>query len=350
MRLTTKDIHDQVAELGIRLGFHPTREVADSILRLRLDDAYRPRIDLMWSLPLDEPKQRALSRVLGREMADVTHLPIVGIEIEGTTPSTKEMASDVANLAALGAPLGLLIVSEEGEPHIYRRAARMVRTVRRSFGDLRVLPMEAGWLSDLVSRPWPTALATLPPQRSKAPAGGESLDWSQATRRLLREAGEAAGFVVAEPFTPGILEATYSWAAEHRSGGLRHTVEPMAGRQQAIAKAGEYLTACEIDLAWLMPLPVALGAFLAAVEKLDPCHREHGLLFSEVWTHCAVVAFELESSTGKHAGGGLLNLASYGVLGVAVTPNLQTEQRLAATLRTYQPTLGLRNVFVRSLP
>src|SRR5262249_43315465 len=142
------------ASLGDRLGFHATREVSDSILRLRLDDAYQPRIDLMWSLPLDAKKRSAITWVLGRDASEITHLPSVGVEIEGTTPTTKTIAADVANLAVLGAPIGLLIVAEGGEKNIYRRAARAIRTIRRSFGDLRVLPIEASWLDDLVARRW----------------------------------------------------------------------------------------------------------------------------------------------------------------------------------------------------
>jgi hypothetical protein len=121
----------------------------------------------------------------------------------------------------------------------------------------------------------------------------------------------------------------------------------VTGFREAMSKAEHYLAVSKIDLAWLLPLPLALSAFLARVEALDPHLRDHGLLFSELWTHCAVVAFELESTAGKHAGGGLLNLAAYGVLGVAVTPSARLARELQATLDRYRPTLGLRNVYVR---
>jgi hypothetical protein len=165
MLLATKEIHHRTANLGEALGFVVTREVSDSLLRLRLDDAYRPRIDLLWSVPLDPQKCQAIAWVLQRELVDVTHLPVVGIEVEGTTPTTKTMGADVANLAALGVPLGLLVVSEEGEKNIYRRAARAIRSVRRSFGDLRLLPVEAAPGSILCSRsPGPPACRRCPSQ------------------------------------------------------------------------------------------------------------------------------------------------------------------------------------------
>src|SRR5262245_3864747 len=137
MRSTTARIHNQVGSLGEALGFKVSREVNDSVLRLRLDDAYQPCVDLMWSVPLDEAKREALAWALNRETGEINHLPVVGIEVEGTTPTTKTLAADVANLAALGAPMGLLIVSEEGEKNIYRRAVRAIRSVRRAFGNLR---------------------------------------------------------------------------------------------------------------------------------------------------------------------------------------------------------------------
>lgn len=350
MLLATREIHRRAADLGKALGFVVTREVSDSLLCLWLDEAYRPRIDLMWSLALDGRKRQALAWVLERKLADVTHLPVVGIEVEGTAPTTKTMAADVANLAALGVPLGLLVVSEEGEKNIYRRAARAIRSVRRSFGDLRLLPLEAGWLDSLLLKEWPTGLSPIAAPKKCRPAGGETLAWSVATRDRLRSVGEQAGFVVAEPYTPTVLDAAFDLLCQQRARPLGHTCDPVAGTVKAMKKAADLYTGCKIDLAWLMPLPNALAAFLEAVFKHDACLRDEGIVFPKLWTHVPVVAFELESSGGKHAGGGLLNLSAYGILGVAVAPNSQVAGDIAAALRTYQPTLGLRNVFVRTVP
>jgi len=56
MLLATQEIHRRAAGLGKALGCVVTREMSDSLLRLRLDDTYRPRIDLLWSLALDDQK------------------------------------------------------------------------------------------------------------------------------------------------------------------------------------------------------------------------------------------------------------------------------------------------------
>ena len=105
MKSGTLALHDRLAVLGRSLGFDVEHEVSNSLLAIRLDRAYKPRIDLMWSLPLREQQCAALAWALGHDLTGVTHLPVVGIEVEGTTPSTKTMESDLANLTALGAPL-----------------------------------------------------------------------------------------------------------------------------------------------------------------------------------------------------------------------------------------------------
>lgn len=351
MNQQTKRIHDNAETLGKLLGFRAEREVSTSLLSLRLDDAYHPRIDLLWSLPLSVEQRRAIAWALGVDDAAterIKHLPVVGLEIEGTQPSTKTLEADIANLAALGAPLGLLVVSESGEPGIYRRAARAIRTTRRAFGDIAVLPVEASWLDEFESKNWPTRKLLPPKSSRKAPAGGETRKWSHASRTVLRRKGEEAGFVVAEDWIPPTLKATFEQRAQ--LGELTHTTDPRDGKRSPMRKAADYLIQCKIDSAWLLPLPQRLRTFLEKLDSLDPCNREHGLGFAELWSHIPVVAFELESGQGKHAGGALLNLAAYSVTGVLGTETHSAETALKRTLRTYQLALGLRNVFVRKVP
>jgi len=347
MRDETLKIHGLLEEIGAKLGFRASVEVRDSVLSLELDQAYNPQVDLMWSLGLSKPQSDAIARVLGRDAAKLAHLPVVGIEVEGTSPTTKTMASDVANIAALGTRIGLLVVSEAGEKNIYRRAARAVRTLRRSFGDLNVVPVEASWLPALRRKRWSRSPGRLLPQPARAPAGGETKAWGKAARTYLRALGQGAGFVVAEPYIPVAPSMAFMEQLRLR-GELTHMVDPCNHTIRKMTKAADYLTACQIDLAWLLPLPAALQEFLEEVSRLDPCLREHGLLHPALHESLAVVGFELESDSGKHAGGGLLNLSAHCVAGVAVTPTERGAAELGATLRRYQPTLGLRNVRVRS--
>jgi len=348
MRPSTQAIHQQVVALGERLGFIATREVSNSVLSLRLDGAYIPRVDVLWSIPLTTAQAKAVAAVTGEPAERLQHLPIVGIEIEGTTPTTKTMAADVANIAALGTRLGLLVVSELGEKGIYRRAARAIRTIRRSFGDLAVVPVDASWFDDLANRKWSSAKTKTPlrAERTKAPAGGETLPWSSATRDHLRDLGRQAGLVVAEPYTPEVLSVAYDEECARRSEPLHHLRDPLTRERSVMKKAGDFLTACEVDLAWLLPLPAGLREFLNYLGEIDPDLREHGVLYPELHDHVALAGFELESSSGKHAAGGLLNLAAYCVIGIGVSPSAQSGKELEQILRRYRPTLGLRNVRV----
>jgi hypothetical protein len=350
MRASTRRIHDQIVTLGRALGFDPTVEVAGTVLSLRLDDAYVPRADVLWSLHLTEAQARALSVVCGADRSRLRQLPVVGVEVEGTAPTTKTMGADVASVAALGARLGLLVVSEAGEKGIYRRAARAVRTLRRSFGEMGVVPVEASWLEPMLGREWSAGLAPITPSAGRAPAGGESLAWSASTREYLRQLGEGAGFVVVEPYTPAVLDVAFAEEVERRGRPLTHMVDPVTHASAPMKKSGDYLTACQVDLAWLLPLPAALGEFLAAIEDADPHLREHGLLSAGLHGHVAVVGFELESSSGKHAAGGLLNLAAYCVIGIGVSPTPEQGKELESILARYRPTMGLRNVRVLVYP
>jgi len=350
MKASTRQTHEHVATIGQAIGFTVGREVSDSLLKVRLDEAYQPRVDLLWSVPLDNKQRAGISWAIGRPIDEVTHLPIVGIEVEGSMPTTKTMAADLANLAALGAPLGLLVVSELGERNIYRRAVRAVRSVRRAHGDLHILPVEAEWLTECVQNGWKMR----PPDNTdllvakKRPAGGETREWSRSTRETIRKMGQDAGFVVAEPFVPPTLSKLFD-LAHHRAGPLGFTANPMTGESGQMTKHGDYLTRCEIDLAWTMPLPPTLQSFLQECHRRDPFLQQEGIVFPELWTHVPVVGFEVESSGGKHAGGGLLNLAAYCTLGITAVPDKKTAEQISSTIKTYQPTLGLRNIFVKAI-
>jgi hypothetical protein len=50
MKPDTSKIHDSFQKVGGRLGFEATEEVSNSVLALRLDKTYQPRVDLMGSL------------------------------------------------------------------------------------------------------------------------------------------------------------------------------------------------------------------------------------------------------------------------------------------------------------
>jgi hypothetical protein len=350
VKLDTRTIHDSFESIGLSLGFEVRREVSNSVLALRLDKAYQPRVDLMWSLGLSPGQSRALSKILDQDDSKLEHVPVIGIEIEGTGPSTKTLLADVANIAALGVRLGILVVSEKGEKNIYRRSARAIRTLRRAFGDMAVIPFEASWTESLINEKWEQGPAEIPAPVLRSPAGGETVEFAREARSLLRKVGEDAGFTIAEPYVPPILAVEFEEERSRRRGTLSETLDPIAGTVEEMKGPGDYLTKCQIDLAWLLPLPKALKQFLQEVGSKDPEIRSYGLLYPEIYDHVAVVGFELESGTGKHAAGGLLNLAAYCVVGVGVAPDERRCKELESIVNRYRPTLGLRGVRIKDFP
>jgi hypothetical protein len=117
---STAAIHHQLEQLGNGPRLRAYTRSSNGVLALRLDEAYTRRADLLWSLELTRSQAAAIASVTGETAQALRHQPVVGIEVEGTTPTTKTMAAEVANIAALGVRLGLLIVSEESETGIYR--------------------------------------------------------------------------------------------------------------------------------------------------------------------------------------------------------------------------------------
>lgn len=346
----TDALHHDLTSLGKALGFVATREVSDSLLALHLADGYRPRIDLMWSLEIDEAKRGAIAQVTGQDVGALRHVPVVGIEVEGSDPTTKTMMSDVANLRALGAPLGLLVVNESYEEGLYRRAGRAIRTMRRNLGDLSVVPAEAAWVREMSRKEWDPRPCALSAPPRKAARGGERTTWTVEARKSLIELGNAAGFVVADPLKPRQVAARFEAEASRRDQPMTELWLPATGERRVIRNAKNYTTESEIDLAWLLPLPKGLSAFLQALCDKDPTLQEHDLLYPALWDSIPIVGFELDSHPGKHGGGGLLNLSAYCVVGVTFAPDERTASALQRTVQTYARALGIRNVYVRTAP
>jgi hypothetical protein len=115
-----------------------------------------------------------------------------------------------------------------------------------------------------------------------------------------------------------------------------------------MTKWQDYYTGSQIDMAWLLPLPRALSQILVAITDLDDTLRRDQFVYPSLYDHVAVLGFEFESNPGKHAAGGLANLSAYCTLGVEIGKDSAGAGELQRTLRRYQPTLGLRNVVVRS--
>lgn len=339
----------KLAGLGELIGFETHTEVSKSILAHRYEGGkqFLPRLDLIWSMELKNKQAAAISQLIGGEADAFSTLPLVGIEVEATDPTTKVLESDFANIAALGTPLGLIVSNSEQAGDIYRRAARVIRYMRHSHGDVCVLPFDAAWISGARSAvKAKTPSIKVPPKEPKH-RGGEK-KWAAHVRQRLLEMGDAAGFDVAEEWTPRLIENAFSVLKENvKEEKAKALWEPTGDELKAINNPGRYMTASRLDVVWRIPTIPHLIKFLRFLSDKDPGMRDFLLFNPEDWLRIPIVGFEIESSAGKHAGGGLLNLAAHSVIGVSIVPEGEVK-RMEGKIATYRPTLGLRNVYVRS--
>jgi hypothetical protein len=349
MKNPTLRLHTELKNLGLKLNFTVSGEVSDTLLRYRLNEGYRPRIDVIWSMKLSKSMLESIGWALGLDAVTASNLPIVGIEVERSNPTTKTRQADLANLLSVGMPLGIIATSEDNEPGGYRRTSRVILTMKHYYGAINSIPFEEKWLTDLDGLKWEKGYCRRPNVAEKKPRGGEK-GWSLYVRDIIRKRGEDAGFSVEESYTPASLQSQYELFLAQTGKRPQVTWDPVSGKTKDARSAKQYLTGCEIDLAWLLPLPKSFREFLTKIDHYDPNLRQQGLLFPELWTSIPVVGFEIESSAGKHAAGGFLNLSAYSLLGVVVSNSAESVRTLKATLETYRPTLGLRNIYVKSLP
>ena len=304
----TDALHEYVVEIGRRLGFQSKREAV-----LSSAAGYAPRLDVLWTLSLSTAQLEAIRSVGALVTVRGNSLPIAAWEVEGSDASTKGMQADLANMRASGAPFGFLAVNGSTRDNLYKRAHQLTRTQRHYFGDQVAVPLDSNWLADLAKLPLSSA-ASANSVRNVKGGGGEG-HAAGHIRNELRSVGERVGFSVSDSFTspcPASLAPTRS----------------------------------QIDLAWTLPMPVGLRAFLMQVGEHDPDLLANNLVCPERYDHIVVVAFEIENDSKKHGYGGLLNLASHGMAGVFIAGNMGASVAAKAAHETYRSMLPLSRVSI----
>ena len=82
MNRATKQIHENLLQLGENLGFHAAEEVVGTSLSFIADEKhYIPRVDVVWSIELTQAQRRVLSLATQRPETDFERIPIMGIEV-----------------------------------------------------------------------------------------------------------------------------------------------------------------------------------------------------------------------------------------------------------------------------
>jgi hypothetical protein len=316
MRQETDKMHGAVERIGRAMGFATKREV--SISPGAKYEGYAPRLDVAWFRALTVAQRSALEQVGARPPVIAGSLIVAGWEVEGSDVSTRGTQANLANIRVSGAAYGFVALRGGTENNLHERARKAARTQRHYFGAQNAIVLDARWLEKLAARSWspePASPADVGQKRgvaAHATDGGEG-DWADARRRL-RNLGEAAGFDVTESYR--------SRLARDRN-----------------------LTTSKIDMVWSLPIPRGLYQLAAHVTDLAKDRFDEPLLPGR-FDHAAVVAFELENDSAKHAHGALLNLASHAMSGVFVAGNRVAAEAAEAAMMTYREVFPLSRVTV----
>lgn len=345
-------IKEDIHELGEQLGLSTAEEIDETFLSVALNESYSPRVDVVWYLNLQQLglDTGQLAEYFGEEDdAEYRRFPLVAFEIEASDPTTKTMEADIANLQSIGTPFGILIVDEEREDGLYRRGKRILRTFRELYGHTNCICLDRCHLTELLEVEWEGS-TTQPdePHEVSVGAGGER-EWSTQTRRHLAERGKKMGFVVKEDWLPRDLKRAYErqrelWSmVDEKTNHEQYTWAP-GGQRKAFRGWRTYYTGSKIDLLWTTPYPESLQVFLQAVVELDLDFKSHTPLLRTAESLHPFFGFEIETSAGKHAAGGVINLGVYPTIGQLVVPNESKRRRIERKIQTYERTLGIRNV------
>lgn len=345
-------IKEDVHELGRQLGFSTAEEIDETFLSVTLDGSYSPRVDVVWYLDLQQLglDTERLADYFGYEADDqYRRFPFVAFEIEASDPTTKTMEADLANLQTIGAPFGILVIDEEREDGLYRRGKRILRTFRELYGHTNCICLDWSHITDLLTVDWDGSTEQSAEQHDVSEGTGGEKEWSKQTRRHLADVGKNVGFVVKEDWIPHDLKRAYNrrqdlWDEIVQTTDYEQYTWAPGDQRKSFRGWRTFYTGSKIDLTWTTPYPDSLQAFLQSVVDMDPDFETHTALLRTAESLHPFFGFEIESTAGKHAAGGVLNLGVYPTVGQVVVPDESKRRRIETKITTYERALGIRNV------
>ena len=304
MRTDTNKHHADLVAIGQALGLRAKSEVS-----LGATGSYRPRLDVLWSLPLTKQQRAATSAVGARVPLFDSAIPIGAWEVESSDASTKGMQADLANMRMSGAFISFLAPRGGTKDNLYERGIALERTQAHHFGQRRVVVLDCAWIEELARVPLSSAASPFA-VKEKAGSGGTG-DWAKGVTQELTRRGTAAGFLVHPEYTR--------------------------------ARSAAAPTKSKIDLVWALPLPAGLATFVKAIAKRagQPDVETDG-----EYAAVPVVAFEIENCASKHGHGGLLNLASHAMCGVFAAGTSAAAEAAEGAKATYCTAFPLANVTI----
>lgn len=106
----------------------------------------------------------------------------------------------------------------------------------------------------------------------------------------------------------------------------------------------KFFVRSQLDIVWCMRLPKQFEVFMKEFALLDEDFTSNLPLLRDPSELFPVMAFEIESASGKHAGGGILNLSRYSQFGFVVVPEKQ-KNAIRGKINTLSRNMGINNVF-----
>ncbi|MFW6172377.1 MAG: hypothetical protein ACOC5T_01345 [Elusimicrobiota bacterium] len=259
------------------------------------------------------------------------------------------MEADLVNLKSIGAPFSILIVDVERGNDLYRRGKRVIRTFSELYGSSNFICLDKSQLEKLLNENWEYSTNKSKHLSKKSEGVGGEKNWATKIRRKLAKLGNEIGFIVKEDWLPDDLKYKYKkkrqlWdKIDGETEFDKYTWIPN-GERKSFKRWDRFYTRSKLDLVWTIPYPEKLKKFLKLVVELDEDHKTHTSINRTAESLHPFFGFELESSAGKHAAGSIVNLGKYPTVGQIITPDLSICKRIENKIKTYEKTLGIRNV------
>jgi len=125
---------------------------------------------------------------------------------------------------------------------------------------------------------------------------------------------------------------------------LGSEVSSNPNESKLIKRWNDFYIRPKIDVNWCIGLPLRFIEFMEQITKLDDDFVYNLPIYKNLKEPYPIIGFEIESSTGKHAGGGILNLSRYVHFGFLVVEK-KNKEALIRKIKTYSRNLGINNVY-----
>jgi len=356
-------LKNMVYTLGNKLGFISDTEIKQYTTNIRFESEYEPEIDAVWYYDLSKIIDASKIEIINKqfESNDLHFFPLVGFEIEASDPTSKTQLSNAANLYLQHYPYGFIIIDEnKAKKDLYHRAAGILRTFRFQYGQVNYLPLSKGQLEKILKFEWKNKkedIFKFEKVKLSKGSGGEVGD-AKIIRDKLTQLGDIAGFNIYHDWSPEDLSYDYQLRKDTLKAlsSPSESIERFLGKKvswnpndpKIINRWYQFYIRPKIDVIWSIGLSLRFYEFYMELLNLEPDFKYNLPIYRDPSKPFPIIGFEIESSIGKHAGGGILNLAKYTHFGFIITQQKNIDL-LNKRIKTYSRSLGINNVYPLSI-